>query len=32
MGGHIIASFGVVAVDPFACLEFGRFEEEKDQN
>lgn len=28
MGGHVIASFGVVAVDSFACLEWG-FEKNK---
>ena len=28
MGGHVIASFGVVAVDSFACLEWG-FEKDK---
>lgn len=28
MGGHVIASFGVVAVDSFACL---KWEFEKDK-
>lgn len=29
MGGHVIASFSVVAVDSFACLELGGIEAER---